>query len=411
MAGALNAAAAPPQTTPAPYYGPPAGGGALSSMYGPIDPYAMGDSFPLPSEAPSSPYIEGLYRTGQELIGEPGTDTSPLAQYRQIKASRDAAVAQKMAAITRAMSFLSNTQGGDRSNLPLMLASAGLLQPTRTGTIGESIGNAASAAVPEITRQREIERQLASGMGQLGIEGADVPLQAVSADEADLQNRIRLGEEFGSAAARAQAQADMAHARLATGYLTYKGRIDSAALMNNRNRWKFIGNDPNDPSVGRYIDQNDPSGLSVVAGPAAGGKPAAPSAGEWKYNVWLKNHPGDTAGAEDFVSGRRKVPPEQLRAWARADAEKELGLGADPDDLNSKTSEIYGFLTSPSGGGAAPPSGGGQPSPAAPPTTPGLSPDQVKQSLDNARKAIAAGKPRDAVLRRLRDAGIDTSGL
>lgn len=35
----------------------------------------------------------------------------------------------------------------------------------------------------------------------------------------------------------------------------------------------------------------------------------------------------------------------------------------------------------------------------------------IKQSLDNAKAAIAAGKPRDKVIERLKAAGIDTSGL
>lgn len=35
----------------------------------------------------------------------------------------------------------------------------------------------------------------------------------------------------------------------------------------------------------------------------------------------------------------------------------------------------------------------------------------IRQSLDNAKAAIAAGKPRDKVIERLKAAGIDTSGL
>lgn len=409
MSGALNRYAGggptlpPPTVNAAPYYGDQGGG---AGGYG-SDPSTMAMILGAAGSAPPSPLVQSLMDSASELYGKPGEMVGALNSSRT---RYNSAVSDKMAAINRAYSLLASMDpsGPGRTNLPLLAASAGLLQPTRTGTIGESIGNAASGANTAIDHQREIERALAQAMGNNDIEGGSTEIEGATGDNAMLNQRYGNADRMMGQAAQAQGREDLAHARMYGSALQYKGRIDAATINGNKNRWKFIGNDPGDPTVGRYLDQSDPSGLSVMAGPAAGAKPTAAGASEWKYKAWLASHPGDTAGALDFVSGHRRMDPAEIHKFSRGEAQRELGQGADEADiaaLADKIEQSFGAAAAPAGGGAPGPGGASGPTPQK------LTADEIKQSLANARAAIAAGKPKEPIIARLKAAGIDTSGL
>lgn len=407
MAGALNTLAGNTDTSvsPAVYSNnPPLSSGALAQSYMPgVDPTLM--ALMNSSSGPISPFAKQLSDTSSALLGDPQDVAGALSSS---KTNYDQAVQAKKAAIARAMNVLSNLDNG-QSNLPLMAGAAGALQPTRTGSIGETIGNAFSAAIPQIERQRQVQEQLASTLGNLDISSADTGISGAQGDEGYLEKRLGLADTTANEAGQIQARSDLANSNRQRNVLQYAGRIGAADVNANKNRYQYIGNDPNDATVGQYLDK---STGQTVAGPSIV-KPNQPSASEYKYNIWLQNHPGDTAGALDYAAGHRTMPPEQMRAAAMRQAQQELGTGADPKDVDSRAQQIYGTI---SGGFGNEPAPGQSPAPSPAPATPGLapklSPQDVQQSIANAKTAIAKNpQAKPVIIQRLKAAGIDTSGL
>jgi len=152
--------------------------------------------------------------------------------------------------------------------------------------------------------------------------------------------------------------------------MQYAGRIGAAQIAADKNRWQFIGNDPQNPSIGRYMDKNAPPGApSIVAGPPASGsgRSAQVPVAQWRYNAWLAVHHGDEAGALDYSAGHRTLSPQQMRSSALSLATRELGPGADPEDINQRAEEIYNTVAGGFEGEAPQPA----PVPAAAPSAPG----------------------------------------
>lgn len=315
-------------------------GGALSS--GPAPSYMPGVSPQILSmmnnvpPGPESPYARQLYDTSKAVIGDPDEAAGALQSSRN---NYDQAVQAKMSAIQRAMQRLSVPQG--QTNLPLMAGAIGALQPTRTGSIGETIGNAFGAALPQIEKQREIERQLQAALGQGDIDQANTQMQGAQGDETFLDKRFDLANKMENEAGTIQNRADLNTYRTRQGVMQYAGRIGAAEIGANKNRWQYLGQDPNDPTVGQYLDKNAPT-RTVVAGPAIAPKTSAnvPVA-QWRYNAWLAVHPNDSAGALDYSAGHKTMTAEQQRASAMSLAQKELGTGSDPEDINARAQQIY----------------------------------------------------------------------
>lgn len=276
---------------------------------------------------PESPYARRLHETSQALIGEPEEIAGALQSSRR---RYDDAVRGKMTAIGRAMDTLS---GANRrpENLPALAAAAALLQPT--GSIGESIGRAFSATGDKIEQQRAIERQVAGALGRYGIDQADAEMEGAKGDEGFLQKRVSMAQQMENQAGTVQNRSDLNAQRGRQNVLQYAARIGAAELSKDRNRWQFIGNDPKDQTVGVYLDKT--TGQKVM-GPAAGARGAA----EWRYNAWLAAHPNDTAGALDYAAGRRRMSPEQVRASAVSMATRQLGIGADSEEVDERAKEI-----------------------------------------------------------------------
>ena len=104
-----------------------------------------------------------------------------LQQLDDIDAGRSRTAEQKRAIIKEAKGRLLK-QRPDNTELLLSLSGA-LLSPTRTGAFTESLGNAATAAAPQLARMREFETNLA---GKL----AGFDLQALDLDEKTTGNRL-----------------------------------------------------------------------------------------------------------------------------------------------------------------------------------------------------------------------------
>jgi hypothetical protein len=79
-------------------------------------------------------------------------------EYNDVLQRRRAKVADMSRIVDEATRALVATRTG-RVNLPMMSAAAGMLAPTRTGSFGESIGNALGAAVPTLQADRTSEDQ------------------------------------------------------------------------------------------------------------------------------------------------------------------------------------------------------------------------------------------------------------
>lgn len=363
MAGFLSDMGSAPPSPAMQYYGGQQPQGALSSqpIFPGVDPSILDMMYG--SAGPESPYAKQLYETSRDIMGEPKEISGALSSANK---NYDQAVEQKKNAIQMAMSRLSALQAGQTTNLPLMAGAVGALQPTRTGSIGETIGNSFAAAIPQIEKQRQIEEGLAQTLSDYGIAGAETGIAGAQGDVTNLDTRLRIADTMANQAGQIQGRQDLITARNRAGVLQYAGRIQSADINANKNRYQYLGNDPQDGTVGRYLDKTT---NQVFAGPAVAKQ--QPPAAEWKYNIWLKNHPGDTAGAEDFAAGHRTMPPEQMRAAALRQAQQELGVGADKASVDSRAQELYGEISGGFGGQPAPapapqpqgapaPAGGGQ---------------------------------------------------
>lgn len=429
------------QTVPSMEYADPQQGGALGgySNYPGVDPsllQLMGAAKP----GPVSPYAKRLDDMAQAITGDPTEYAGALSSANK---NYDKAVMAKKAAIQRAMDRLSGLSSG-QVNLPLLAAGAAGLRPAPDPAA--SIGNSFSAAAEQIQKQRETERAIASALGNLDIEGADTDISGANAQQTHLEQRLRLADTAENQAGAVQARSDLAHARTQAGVLQYAGRIGAAQIQGNKGRYKFIGNDPNNPTIGQYLDQVDGT---TKAGPAAtgGGHGGAQSVYEQKRTAWLALNPRDFAGALDYAAGHRGMTEEQKRFSALSLAQKELGANSDEDTLNNRAAEIYGtlgggdfqqpkpkekpgFWSNMFGGGdeddaapapapaaKAPLAAPARPAAPAPqaghqPAAPRMSPAEVQQSLANARAAIKKNPlAHDTIVQRLKAAGIDPTGL
>lgn len=367
---ALNTAAgsAGPAPVPSMAYMAPNGNGALSlnaqqpNYTQGVDPTGILALMNAPP-GPESPYARKLSDASDALMGDPKDIAGALDTSR---GNYDKAVAGKMTAINRAMARLSGL-GQGQVNLPLLAGAAGALQPS--GSLGQTLGNAFNAAIPQIEKQRAIERQLAGSMDNLDVAGADTGIDGARGDEGFLEKRIDLADKYASQAGNVQNRADLNNARTRQSVLQYAGRIGAADISANKNRYQFIGSDPQDPMIGRYLDK---STGNTVAGPAATGTGAGATAGgvaKWKYNMYLASHPGDSAGALDYVAGHKNLTPQQMRSSALSLAQKELGVGADPEEINTRAQQIYDSVNSGFGD-----EGGGSPEPASAHAAPATGP-------------------------------------
>lgn len=434
---------------------------AATTQQDPLD-YYFGDGDDTPSSAPAqtgalaatnatpspstpssrgapNPMISPLMGVFNEFTGPNDQGQTPLQQMDAIKAQRDAASAKKMSAINTAIARLQPAP--DQVNLPLLAAMGKFLQPTRTGSFGESIGNAAEAAVPAIAQQRQVQRQNAVQEGQLGIEAAGIPLEQANMNEQDLMNRLKIGEGFGTAASTASYRDALAEQRERSADLAYQRAIQVAGIgaasrqgvadtRANTPDWQYLGNDPDNPKNGVYLNKRTLE--TTNTGPAVAGKNAAGAGADpariREANALVKNNV-----APDFSTAYSMVRAgvSDAGSWQREveSAKKTListpaGMQMAPEDLeaNARAIVISRAQAQPAKVAqpiATPTQGSATPSPGATPAAAAaaaataaaklrpLAPDE----LAHARAVIQQGADPEAVKKTLQNRGIDPSGL
>jgi hypothetical protein len=113
-----------------------------------------------------------------------------------------------------------------------------------------------------------------------------------------------------------------------------------------------------------------------------------------------------TAATVDLMHGRVQAGIDNYNKVMNKNVPVENYLSA---PAKASIDKIAGGAAQYAPPGAAPAQVQPQQAPGAPPSK--LSPQDVQQSLSNAKAAIAAGKPRAAVIQRLQQSGIDPGGL
>lgn len=240
MVGALNAIADQSGTTPVAANG----NGALAPSYMPgVDPTLLALMNSGTGSAPMSPIAQSLYDTSRALIGDPN-DTVGALNTNQSK--YDKASQAKYAAIQRGIQNLTQLQANQTSNLPLMAGAAGALQPTRTGSIGETIGNALNAALPQIQRQRQIEEQLNSTLTGMNVDAANSQMEGASGQEGFLEKRLSLADQAANQAGQIQARNDLVSARNRAADLSYQGKLATSGMAPFGGMGGVSGVQPND---------------------------------------------------------------------------------------------------------------------------------------------------------------------
>jgi hypothetical protein len=260
--------------------------GALSRQRfadgGQAQPFTSGDyALATDPNAANNPYVAAtaggalsqdntaandLVDYGRDLRG-----SSPALDYQALKGERDRAAGQKIAAINQAMGILQAARAGQASNLPMLAAAGGILSPTRTGSLAESLGAGFRAAVPVTEEERRQQWQQASAMGNLGVAASEVPLQTSQQDISDWNARMQRAEQALATAAivggrvqtatiGAQAREDVAQkaadAKIQAAIIQGNARIGWAEINAQKGQWEYEGLDPNNQGQGVYLNKN-----------------------------------------------------------------------------------------------------------------------------------------------------------
>lgn len=321
--------------------------------------------------------------------------------------------AQKAATIQRATQNILGASG--QTNLPLLMAAAGLLKPTTTGGFAESLSNAFSAAVPvaeqerqmresALLRQQQQEWQRTYQAGILGIRGQH------EASYADVAN-ARTGQ-LQAAAALATARAAMVGASHAT-----EGDVLSQSVKTLTTPGPD-GNLPINPDTGkpwqpaeafRYL-----KGIDVRATNAATSSRRADIAAD--ANDWRKANAGDKlAMLQDwhdqtgqYRDAKLALQKQGLNETQIAHVISEANTRAlqDPGGyrkpLQSFIDQVRGVREN-MGAAAAEPTAQPAARPAQPAAKPGVPTTPLPQEIADAKAALARGAPREAVIKMFVD--------
>lgn len=397
MAGALNAVADDPEQ--AQTYAPtddeldaaPSGGGALQ----------------LAQNQPN-PYAEGLYKTGQRLLGDENDPQGALNRFQGVPAARATAADDQRAAIKRAMSRL-QAAGKDQYDVPALNFYAALGRPTTSGYGSEGLANATDAFTAAYQKQKSDEARLAEQLGGLDIAGGNISSNLINTQAGDYQRQVQEGRQFQNEAASVQERQDaaelayqraldVARANVAgrqgvaetnvAGRQTvaeiqaqsrrdaaeaYAGsRVTVAQIGAEKNRFVYEGTMPSNQNIGVWTDKTTGE---VKYGPAVAGKAGATSGQTMQIINALRQENPDLTFA-DALALSKKTPnasAEQLRreGMALTAAKGDIGYFSDPEGTWSAWRKRMGlpetpFATPPSSAPAARPAA----APAAPTTVP-----------------------------------------
>ncbi len=409
------------QGQPDPYGAPPAGDavmtpmpnyGALSPQYGGGTPYSPYGVYPYPpvmggDEQPSD-YARNLYEQSQQISQAGG---GPLQRLQELKARRDQAAQARIDAIRKAQAILSSAGRGPE-NLPGLMYANGLLSQGMTP--GAALGVAGDNAARAIQYQRGLDYQRALQEGRLEQEAGNVPWEATQAEESAFERQMGMSERSGQAGAYADARDAMAKSRRDAAMLSAWSRIEASKQQAAARRYAADATVRAHSMVGAGSFEKlvtDQEKILSANNPNMSPEQLEATA---RYNVlrMAQNDPGALA-QQDWDRFAAMNPEGKVFNTDGSEADKKKWL--------SDRADAYGRAATPQGPQevytpSAPPGfGGGQAQqPQGAPQGQGqakLSQQEIAASLANARAAIAKGADRNAVIQRLRQAGIPPTGL
>lgn len=168
------------------------------------------------------------------------------------------------------------------------------------------------------------------------------------------------------------------------------GQLEVARIKAEQENSTYLGpsDDPENPGsvfLNRRTGETEVKPVKVAAKPSTKGQ----SPTEFKYNAWLAVHPGDRAGALDYVAGHKQLTPQEMAKGASQLAQRELGTNADPADLDARAKVIFAnmqtaFGTATKPAAPAPPAASVAPKPG---NSPYRTADDVKAAVQS--KAIS----------------------
>jgi hypothetical protein len=318
----------------------------------------------------------------------------------------------KATAIQHAMAVLQAGRGN--TNLPMLAAAGALLAPTRTGGFSESVGNAFSAAVPAMEAQRKLETEAL--LRQQQMEMNQEWRQAMVGVRQQHENAYGSGIQARSIMDIARASYLQARANAGT-HATTGDVLQAAATATARSLLNQVNPDTN--------KQYTPDEAQTKAYQTLKGLDIAQERADNQLGTAFENqrHHQATEGQADQRLANAQAAADlrrQALAQAQTTADKRLAQIATDSELRAAAA----LVNSPNnlGGKLTLHAAIAQvrnerlepadtPAPTGAASAPGPAPQGAADPLAAARAAISAGAPRDAVIQRLRDNGIDPSGL
>lgn len=160
-----------------------------------------------------------MQQQGEQLITE-----DPAGALSQASANKDAMRQAQIKKINDAMGILQAANA--RVNLPMVAIGSALLSPTRTGSFGESIGNAGTASIPAFQQQRKNEMDVAN----LGIKSAEVASEGAKEGYQDFLTRFGLGRQLESGAEAENLRRILANSAIQRANIAAQGGVDRANI-------------------------------------------------------------------------------------------------------------------------------------------------------------------------------------
>jgi hypothetical protein len=320
----------------------------------------------IPAAQPSA-LTQSLSDVGTELMKNPQEVEGALSRAHT---AQDKATTDKLAAIQRAVNVLQSI-GQQGPNMSQLAWGAGLLAPTQTGSLSESIGNGGRALYDATQKQQEGARQDVKDLLGLDTTAAQLPADLANANVDDVFKRLNAGREFGSAAQLGEYRTDLTNSRNIGNAI----KLSTAQINANKGRYQYLGPSQDDPSIGLYLDKT--TGATVQGDAVA----AKQTDFQRKYDLAKAMFPNDLQKAYAAASGKLPQTPQQIKIAADHLAEQQpddlMRSGRAPDDPDkflADTSAAYAQSWAASG--SAPSPGAQPPRPSTP--APNNGPPAVK---------------------------------
>jgi hypothetical protein len=310
-------------------------------------PLAMAGQYdaPVPANpgalAEQSPTARVMQQQGEKLIGP-----DPAGALTTASQAKDAARQKQMDSIDNAMSILRASNAS--VNLPMIAAGSALLSPTRTGSFGESMGNAGRAFVPAFQQQRKDEMDVAN----LGIQGAAVAAEGAREGYQDFLTRFNLGRQLESGAENDAIRRAIIAGQNQRAQLNSDTRITTAGIgAGARLRAAAIGADSRQGVAQTNADSRESvAGMNNETRLAIGMKPMlvtkGPTIQTWDPKTNTLTDTGEPTTDAQRLEWQQNHGDQALEIMRqRVEQQNSTYLGTDPDNpkigiyLNKHTGE------------------------------------------------------------------------